>query len=44
MTFVAGVHLLPATGEFTYDTIAHQGARLGSHAGLNILCAGRFED
>ena len=25
----AGVHLLPATGEFTYDTIAYQGAVAG---------------
>ncbi len=29
MGFVGGVHLLPSTGEFTYDTIAHQGQRLG---------------
>jgi uncharacterized protein (TIGR02217 family) len=29
MGFVSGVHLLPATGEFTYDTIAHQGAQAG---------------
>ena len=29
MGFVAGVHLLPSTGEFTYDTVAHQGQRLG---------------
>jgi len=26
MASLLGVHLLPATGEFTYDTIAHQGA------------------
>jgi len=25
-----GVHLLPATGEFTYDTIAYSGQRLGA--------------
>lgn len=27
MGFVAGVHLLPATGEFTYDPIPYQGQR-----------------
>ena len=27
MGFIGGVHLLPATGEFTYDTIPHTGAR-----------------
>ena len=32
MGFVAGVHLLPATGEFTYDTVAYQGARLAQAA------------
>lgn len=30
MGFVAGVHLLPSTGEFTYDTVAYVGARLGA--------------
>ncbi|MGA2492046.1 MAG: glycoside hydrolase TIM-barrel-like domain-containing protein [Roseiarcus sp.] len=29
MASLLGVHLLPATGEFTYDTIAHQGAVAG---------------
>ena len=29
MGYVAGVHLLPATGEFTYDTIAYNGQRVG---------------
>jgi hypothetical protein len=28
MGYVAGVHLLPATGEFTYDTIAYEGQRV----------------
>lgn len=27
---LTGVHLLPSTGEFTYDTIAYLGARLGA--------------
>jgi uncharacterized protein (TIGR02217 family) len=30
MGFIGGVHLLPSTGEFTYDTIAYEGARLGA--------------
>jgi hypothetical protein len=30
MGYIPGVHLLPATGEFTYDTVAHEGARLGA--------------
>jgi uncharacterized protein (TIGR02217 family) len=30
MGFLLGVHLLPSTGEFTYDTIAYEGARLGA--------------
>ena len=30
MGFIGGVHLLPSTGEFTYDTIAYEGARLGT--------------
>ena len=29
MGFVGGVHLLPATGEFTYDTIPYQAAQPG---------------
>ncbi|HLH49907.1 MAG TPA: hypothetical protein VKV96_11240, partial [Roseiarcus sp.] len=29
MGFIGGVHLLPATGEFAYDTIPHQGAEAG---------------
>lgn len=28
MSFVNGVNLLPSTGEFTYDTIAHNGQRV----------------
>jgi hypothetical protein len=28
MGYVAGVHLLPATGEFTYDTLAYEGQRV----------------
>jgi hypothetical protein len=31
MGFIGGVHLLPATGEFTYDTVAHTGALAGAH-------------
>jgi uncharacterized protein (TIGR02217 family) len=30
MGFIGGVHLLPSTGEFTYDTIAYEGARVGT--------------
>lgn len=30
MGYIGGVHLLPATGEFTYDTIAYSGARAGA--------------
>jgi hypothetical protein len=30
MGYIAGVHLLPATGEFTYDTVAYEGARPGA--------------
>ena len=42
MGFISGVHLLPATGEFTYDTIAYQGQRLGGAmlADQHFLCAG----
>lgn len=29
MGYIAGVHLLPATGEFTYDTIPYSGQRVG---------------
>jgi len=32
MTVIPGVHLLPATGEFAYDTIPYQGARLAAAA------------
>src|ERR1700690_1552837 len=40
MGYIAGVHLLPATGEFTYDTIAHRGAMAtGVFAGLNAFFA-----
>jgi uncharacterized protein (TIGR02217 family) len=38
MGYIGGVHLLPSTGEFTYDTIAHQGQRLGgAMLGLNTF-------
>ena len=38
MPSVLGVHLLPSTGEFTYDTVAHQGpAAGGAFAGLNTF-------
>ena len=30
MGYIGGVHLLPATGEFTYDTIPHSGALAGA--------------
>jgi uncharacterized protein (TIGR02217 family) len=30
MGFLGGVHLLPSTGEFTYDTIPYEGARAGT--------------
>src|SRR5271166_2504803 len=30
MGFIGGVHLLPATGEFTYDIVAHTGALAGA--------------
>jgi GTA TIM-barrel-like domain len=30
MGLIGGVHLLPATGEFTYDTVAHTGALSGA--------------
>ena len=30
MGFIGGVHFLPATGEFTYDTVAHTGALAGA--------------
>ncbi|HLJ70629.1 MAG TPA: glycoside hydrolase TIM-barrel-like domain-containing protein [Roseiarcus sp.] len=40
MGFVGGVHLLPATGEFAYDTIPHQAAEAGgAMAGINTLHA-----
>jgi hypothetical protein len=40
MSFVAGVHLIPATGEFAYDTIAHRGQRVdGAMAPLNTFHA-----
>jgi hypothetical protein len=40
MVNVLGVHLLPSTGEFTYDVVAHQGAASGSaFAGLNAFYA-----
>lgn len=37
---VLGVHLLPSTGEFTYDTIAYQGMRVaGSLQAINTYLA-----
>jgi hypothetical protein len=40
MGYVVGVHLLPATGEFTYDTIAYEGAGVGAAmSGLNTFFA-----
>ncbi len=30
MSLLAGVHLLPSTGEFTYDPVAHDGQRSGA--------------
>jgi hypothetical protein len=40
MGFVGGVHLLPATGEFTYDTIPYQAAQAGgAMAGVNTFYA-----
>ncbi len=40
MSTISGVHLLPATGEFTYDTVAHRGATsLDALAGLNTFFA-----
>lgn len=40
MSAIVGVHLLPSTGEFTYDTIAHNGAKpLGAPAALNTFYA-----
>ena len=42
MGFVNGVNLLPATGEFTYATTAHQGERVTEQAmsGINFYFAG----
>jgi hypothetical protein len=39
---VLGVHLLPSTGEFTYDTVAHQGETLLDPVmqGINTFLAG----
>lgn len=38
MGFIGGVHLLPATGEFAYDTIPHQSAEAGgAMAGVNTF-------
>src|SRR5579872_3465697 len=40
MGFIGGVHLLPATGEFAYDAVAHQGAQAGgAMAGVNTFYA-----
>jgi hypothetical protein len=36
-----GVHLLPSTGEFTYDTVAYSGQRLGGSLGpINTYAGG----
>jgi len=40
MGFIGGVHLLPASGEFTYDTVPHTGALAGApQAPLNTFYA-----
>jgi uncharacterized protein (TIGR02217 family) len=40
MGFIGGVHLLPATGEFTYDTLPHTGALGGAaQQSLNTFLA-----
>jgi uncharacterized protein (TIGR02217 family) len=40
MGFVGGVHLLPATGEFAYDTMPYQAAHAGgAPAGVNTFYA-----
>ena len=40
MPWLKGVHLLPSTGEFTYDTIAHTGAKAaGAPSPLNTFYA-----
>ncbi|WP_020177052.1 baseplate megatron protein TIM-barrel domain-containing protein [Methyloferula stellata] len=36
MSFIKGINLLPSTGEFTYDTVAYLGQRVGS-AGLQPI-------
>lgn len=38
MTTIQGVNLLPSTGEFTYDTVAHLGQRTSDSAGVTINC------
>jgi hypothetical protein len=36
MTYINGVNLLPGTGEFTYDTLAHMGRRVTEPAAVPI--------
>ncbi|HEX4043214.1 MAG TPA: hypothetical protein VHY10_16065 [Xanthobacteraceae bacterium] len=48
MTYINGVNLLPATGEWTYDSVAYQGRRAGAAAfaqlNLNYNPAGNKTD
>jgi uncharacterized protein (TIGR02217 family) len=48
MTYLNGVNLLPATGEWTYDSVAYQGKRAGSaefsQLNLNYAPAGTKTD
>ena len=47
MGFIGGVHLLPATGEFTYDTVAYAGRAASAPSLLadqHFLRARRLED
>ncbi len=47
MTYINGVNLLPGTGEFTYDTVAHLGYRPGSDATavpINVYESGKTAD
>jgi len=42
MTYINGVNLLPGTGEFTYDTLAHMGQRVTetSATPINVYASG----
>lgn len=42
MTYIKGVNLLPGTGEFTYDTLAHLGQRLTEPVAvpINVYASG----